>query len=505
MSGQFPAISLDVLMPGCFDAPCARTKVTGLSSDSRNVERGDLFFALDGYSRRGSEFALDAVRAGAVAVASNDPLIGDMPLHVPLCFDEGLGQKTSTIAGIFYGNPSETMDVIGITGTNGKTSCCFWLSWLLARVGVQVGQIGTLGAGMGGASIGQNLNPTGFTTPDALQSQKLLAEYKQAGAEAAVMEVSSQGLDQGRVAAVRFESAIFTNLSRDHLDYHGNRGDYLAAKLKLFARPELKRAIVNLDDRSSASIAPVLPRGVEHYSYGLTDTDADIFFSEIQPDSSGFRVSLDGRWGEAGLLIPVCGEYNLSNLLAVCAAALARGIGFGNVVEFLESAPAVPGRMQQLALPSAPRVVVDYAHTPDAVESVLKALRPQVAGRLITVLGCGGNRDSDKRSPMAIAAVRHSDKQVFTSDNPRHEAPLEILHDMLGGLGEPDSKRVGVIEDRREAIEAALEQAGENDLVAVLGKGHENYQLIRGRKIAFNDAEVCQQILATLAGERAAT
>lgn len=506
MSTQRATKTLASLMPGSFDAAHADIAVTGISSDSRIVEEGNLFFALEGYSRNGSEFAADAVLSGAVAVASNDAAICDLGLNVPVCLDQSLSQKTSLIAGRFYGHPSEAMDVVGITGTNGKTSCCFWLTWMLAESGLSTGHIGTLGAGMGANA--NSLHATGFTTPDALQVQKLLSDCQQAGADAVVMEVSSHGLDQGRVAAVHYESAIFTNISQDHLDYHKDMDAYLATKLKLFERPELKRVVANLDDASCDQIKAAMSEGVEFYSYSLNNPQADIFFSEIRPTPSGYEVTLSSVWGNSRLTIPVFGEYNLSNLLAVSATALAKGVDFSLVVDLLGRVPGVPGRMQCLSVPGAPDVVVDYAHTPDAVASVLGALRSQVSGQLIVVVGCGGERDAEKRPLMAQAAFRYADKQVFTSDNPRNEDPVRILDDMLAGLSDLDKSAVNhirVIEDRRAAIESALEMARENDLVAVLGKGHENQQIIAGKNIEFNDAAVCQSILARIAAERAAT
>lgn len=508
MSTQMPARSLESLMPGCFESAHKDLLVTGLSSDSRKIESGDLFFALEGYSRRGSEFAQDAIGAGAVAVASNDPCIKDLNLSVPVYLDENLSLRMSAIAGEFYQHPSHKMDVVGITGTNGKTSCCFWLAWMLVESDVATGHIGTLGAGMGTNT--ESLSATGFTTPDALQSQRLLAEYRQAGAEAIVMEVSSHGLDQGRVAAVHFESAIFTNLSQDHLDYHQDMGSYLGAKLQLFDRPELKRAIINIDDVSSSRVKSVLREDTELYTYSLynssANSDADIYFSYIETTTFGYKVVLSGHWGEAELLIPVLGEYNLSNLLAVSLVALAKGVSFEKVTELLGRVPGVPGRMQHLSVPSSPSVVIDFAHTPDAVASVLKALRSQVDGQLIVVLGCGGDRDVEKRPLMALAACKHSDKQVFTSDNPRNESPSKILNEMLAGLdGSSHKNHLRVVEDRKEAIESALETAGDKDLVAVLGKGHESQQIIGNKVVAFNDAEVCQNILAELSAERAAT
>lgn len=492
-------------MPDCFSGLENDVSVAGLCSDSRLLTSGELFFALKTHSPNSLEYARQAANTGAIAIASDNSDIERAELGIPVHIDPYLAKRVSAIAGEFYDHPSRSMDVIGITGTNGKTSCCYWLGWVLNELGVRTGQIGTLGVGVG-AGIGasddsaeaavQPLRLTGFTTPDAIQTQKLLAECLQSGAEALVMEVSSHGLDQGRVAAVCFQSAIFTNLSQDHLDYHGDMATYLAAKLRLFQMPGLKSAIVNLDDDMSSRIVAVLDPGAEVYTYSLNNSDADLYFSSISIADVGYSVSLNGRWGEAQFSAPVIGEYNLSNLLAVATSLLARGLAIEWVAVQLAQIPPVPGRMQQISVPGVAKVVVDFAHTPDAVASALSSLRPRVAGRLIAVLGCGGDRDSGKRPLMAVAAQLNSDSQIFTSDNPRHESPQQILLDMKAGLNGTDSESVVLIEDRRQAIEAAIAMASEDDLIAVLGKGHENYQDIRGEKQLFNDAQLCRDLLA---------
>ena len=475
-----------------FEPAAHNLLITGLSSDSRAIEQGNLFVALRGYGRPGTEFARDAVQAGAVAVISDLAEIEQLNLNVPVALEPELAARLSSMAGEFYGHPSHSLDVIGITGTNGKTSCCFWLCWLLNQLGKPTGHIGTLGAGMPSKP---GFKPTGFTTPDPIQVQRLLSECLQDNAEAVVMEVSSHGLDQGRVAAVRFDAALFTNLSRDHLDYHADMEAYLQAKLRLFKQAGLKRAIVNLDEAASSRILAALDSRVEPFGYSLFKTEADLYFSSVVPVTAAYEVEIAGLWGSQKMRIPVVGRYNLSNILAVTATLLARGYGLEEIVPQLEQLPSVPGRMQ-IVEPIAvelPRVVVDYAHTPDAVASALSALREQTAGKLIAVLGCGGNRDKDKRPLMAREAVAHSDLQVFTSDNPRNEDPLTILNDMQGGVA--DAASVQIIEDRRKAIELAVSLATAGDLVAVLGKGHESYQLVHDHRIDFSDVDVCSKAL----------
>ena len=475
-------------------APAAQNLlITGLSSDSRTIEQGNLFVALRGYGRPGTDFAKDAVQAGASAVISDLTEVRKLDLNVPVALEPELAARLSSMAGEFYGHPSHSLDVIGITGTNGKTSCCFWLSWMLNRLGSPTGHIGTLGAGMPSE---KGFKSTGFTTPDPVQVQRLLSECLQKQAEAVVMEVSSHGLDQGRVADIRFDAALFTNLSRDHLDYHADMEAYLQAKLRLFKQAGLNRAIVNLDEPVSHRIFAELDSRVESFGYSLFDAAADLYFSSVEPVTAAYKVEMDGSWGRQKLRIPVVGRYNLSNILAVTGTLLARGFSLKEIAPLLEQLPSVPGRMQIIEpiVAELPRVIVDYAHTPDAVASALSALREQATGKLIVVLGCGGNRDKSKRPLMAQEAVNHADLQIFTSDNPRNEDPLAILDDMHKGVSGVTS--VQVIEDRGKAIELAISLAEAGDLVAVLGKGHEDYQLVGDHRVSFSDADVCSKALA---------
>ena len=491
MNAMMRSMPLDKIAPQ-FGSVGRSVLITGLSSDSRTVEPGNLFVALRGYGRPGTDFAADAVKAGAAAVISDLPEVAALDLNIPVAHEPDLAAMLSAMAGEYYGHPSRSLDVIGITGTNGKTSCCYWLSWMLNQLGQLSGHIGTLGAGMPSET---GFRSTGFTTPDPIQVQRLLSECLQHKAKAVVMEVSSHGLDQGRVAAVRFEAALFTNLSQDHLDYHADMESYLQAKLRLFRQAGLRRAIVNLDEPVSDRVLAELDSTVEAFGYSLANPNADLHFTVIKPLTAAYLVEIAGAWGCRQLRIPVVGRYNLSNVLAVTATLLVRGFELEEISPLLERLPSVPGRMQIIGPvdKELPAAVVDYAHTPDAVASVLTALREQTAGNLIAVLGCGGDRDRAKRPLMAQEAVGNSEIQIFTSDNPRSEDPLAILNEMQAGV--PKAQTVKVIEDRAQAIQTAINLATTGDLVAVLGKGHERSQILVDRQIDFSDAEICRKAL----------
>lgn len=519
-SSSSSSMSLAKLMPGCFSVDAASMEISALASDSRKASENSLYFAVKSQNSNTASYVLDAVNAGAVAVATDDEQIAQQSLIAATYFDEQMSAKVSSVASTFYQNPSQELSVVGITGTNGKTSCCYWLSWLFNQAGIACGQIGTLGFSSG---VVPTLKPTGFTTPDPIQTQQLLAECRDANSQAVVMEVSSHGLDQRRVEAVLFRSAIFTNLSQDHLDYHQTMASYLDAKLSLFRRKELCHAIINLDDVYSDNVQAAVSSSVKIYSYSLKNTEATLYFSGIQAVAGGYQVrlhfsgdaldrasSIGSPQQDAKLMIPVFGEYNLSNLLAVSAVALAHSVSFEQLVELLSIIPGVPGRLQQIRLlkglantpqelanvwQKLPSVLVDFAHTPDAVSSALSSLRDQAAGRLIVVLGCGGNRDKSKRPLMAKAAVEHSDVQFFTSDNPRTEPSQDILQQMMVGLANEEQESVSVIADRKQAIDTAIRCAKSDDIVAVLGRGHETHQEIMGEKHPFNDAAVCFELL----------
>ncbi|MBN2885341.1 MAG: UDP-N-acetylmuramoyl-L-alanyl-D-glutamate--2,6-diaminopimelate ligase [Chromatiaceae bacterium] len=472
--------------------------VSALALDSREVVPGALFLACRGSARHGLEFAEEARRRGALAIlaepapqwssAAMAALGARLGLEVLAV--EALGARASALAARFHGNPSQALEVFGVTGTNGKSSVTHFLAQALAPE-CRCAIIGTLGNGFPGA-----LRPSRHTTPDALSLQATLAELRAEGARALAMEVSSHALDQERVGAVSFSHAIFTNLSRDHLDYHGDMAAYGAAKRRLFARPELGWAVINLDDPFAPELIEALAPGVALAGYGL-DPPPELLrrarcwvsAPAIEQGPTGLDLVVDARTEQgverARLRSALLGRFNALNLLAVLGVQLTRGLSLERAVRTLERVRAVPGRMEAFGGEGAPRVVVDYAHSPDALEQVLASLREHVSGRLITVFGCGGERDRGKRPLMGAIAERHSDLVILTDDNPRRESPEAIVSDVLAGLARPE--RVRVERSRALAIRLAMTLAGLDDLVLVAGKGHETTQDMGECKVHFSD------------------
>jgi UDP-N-acetylmuramoyl-L-alanyl-D-glutamate--2,6-diaminopimelate ligase len=376
---------------------------------------------------------------------------------------------------------------IGVTGTNGKTSCAWWLTQLLGDVGQNPGLIGTLGCGVWNKNKGIELRETGYTTPDAKLLQKILAEFAEQGASHVVMEVSSHGLQQGRVSAITFSSALFTNLSHDHLDYHGTMEEYGAAKARLFHFPGLKHAIINLDDDFGRKLISQITK-VPVLSYSVANPAADIYVKNIQLDASGLCGELVTPWGQAKLIAPIVGDFNVANLLGVIAVLCAEGFDFTEVVAATKNLQAPPGRLQRVvadAVSNEIDVFVDFAHTPDALDKVLSTLKKQTRHHLWCVFGCGGDRDSSKRAVMGQVVSRLADHGVVTSDNPRSENPQAIIDQIVSGMAQGNS---AVIADRKMAILYAVHHAVAGDVVLIAGKGHENYQEIKGNKIPFSDA-----------------
>jgi UDP-N-acetylmuramoyl-L-alanyl-D-glutamate--2,6-diaminopimelate ligase len=447
-----------------------------LSSDSRRCAPGVVFLAYPGERADGRQHIPDALARGASAVLwDEDRFAWRSEWQVPNAAVPGLKQQAGAIAHDFYGRPSEFLWMCGVTGTNGKTSCSQWIAALLGRAGTKCGVIGTLGSGFPG-----KLGDPGNTTPDAIELHRNLKEMKQDGAGAVAMEVSSHGLVQGRVNAVRFSCALFTNLSHDHLDYHGTLEAYAAAKARLFDMPGLETAVLNLDDPLGASLAARLRMRV----IGYTQAGAKGPRETLSTDGR----EIDSPWGKAKLALNQVGTFNISNALGVLGCLVARGVPFADAARMLESLPPVPGRMQVVA--QEPLVVVDYAHTPDALEKVLQALRPAATrrgGRLVAVFGAGGDRDAAKRPVMGAVACRLADRVMLTSDNPRSEDPLAILSQIAhGARGAHETEP-----DRARAIEKALNSAAPSDVIVIAGKGHEDYQEIAGRRHPFSDeAEV---------------
>jgi len=486
------------LLPGeVLSDDLAKLLVTGLCLDSRNVCPGDLFLAVPGTLVDGRDYIAPALQAGAVAVLAEAEGLGvSADRVIPIT---GLSQQLSEIAGHFYGEPSEKMVLTAVTGTNGKTTCSQLLAQLFSLAGHPAGVIGTLGCGVyrDGAV---KLSETGMTTPDAVTVQTLLADYSDAGVDRLAMEVSSHSLDQSRVAALRFTTAVFTNLSRDHLDYHGSLVNYAQAKMRLFAMADLQHAVINVDDPVGAEIAMKLPAAVELISYSLDNHGADVTAEQIELTASGIRAQLKTPWGSGQLVSSLLGRFNLENLLAVVSVACAQGLPLEMVMQLLPRLQAVAGRMERVSGIPGPGVVIDYAHTPDALEKALLTLREHCDGELWCVFGCGGDRDRGKRPLMGEIAGRLADRTVVTSDNPRGENPEVIIEEILCGIS--GEAALDVIADRAQAIRHAVREAAENDLVLIAGKGHEAYQLVGARRLPFSDIGEARLALRQRGGGR---
>lgn len=460
-----------------------------LVSDSRLVEVGDTFVAYPGESADGRAYISQAIARGASAVLwEQEGGHWQEDWRVPNIPVSGLRGEISTIAGEFYGEPSQRLWMIGITGTNGKTSCSHWLAQCLTRLGRKSAVIGTLGNGFPGA-LSEAIN----TTPDPIMLQSQLADYSQQGAVAVAMEVSSHGLAQGRVNGIRFDVAVLTNLSRDHLDYHGCMEDYAAAKSQLFDWPELKCSVLNADDAFGVRLAAdQAARGRRVLTYGLDG--GDVTCSALNLGETGIAMRVVTPWGDTEIEAPVLGRFNASNVLAVLSALLVSDVPLQQATDALSRIEPVPGRMQQLGGGELPLVIVDYAHTPDALEKVLTSLREQCQGQLVCVFGCGGNRDKGKRPLMGMAVSRLVDLAVVTSDNPRHEDPRRIIDEIVEGM----TGNYRIEEDRAAAIDGAIRDSRAGDIVVLAGKGHEPYQHIGNRKLPFSDLNVAQRVLDSL-------
>jgi UDP-N-acetylmuramoyl-L-alanyl-D-glutamate--2,6-diaminopimelate ligase len=447
--------------------------INQLSSDSRRCAPGVAFLAYPGEAADGRRHIPDALARGAAAVLwEQEGFAWDSSWKIPNAPVKDLKQQAGALSHEFYGRPSESLWVCGVTGTNGKTSCSQWIAALLGKTAV----IGTLGAGFPG-SLSAALN----TTPDAVELQFLLKEFRRQGATAVAMEVSSHGLAQGRVNGVRFDCALFTNLTHDHLDYHGTMAAYGEAKARLFEMPGLEVAVLNLDDPFGVELARRLAGRVRTIGYSLEPRDVPVDQKLV--------------W-DSTLQIPALGRFNASNALGVLGCLLAKGIPLEDAKKRLAKLPPVPGRMQ--ALGEAPLVVIDYAHTPDALQNVLQALRPVAqkrGGRLLVAFGAGGDRDPTKRPRMGEIAARLADRVLITSDNPRSENPLSIIEAIRAGA--PGGE---VEPDRARAIEQLILQADPSDLILIAGKGHETYQEIAGRRSHFSDEEHARAALALRAG-----
>ena len=457
----------------------AELTIAGLKIDSRNVVANDAFVAIKGRHVDGSLYINSAIKNGAIVILVNEPIAEKY--SVPVFVIDKLEQRLGLLAARFYGG-EEALKIIGITGTNGKTTSAHLLGQLLNGLGMPCGLIGTLGCGMPGQLI-----DTGMTTPDVFSVHSNLALIQQQGGQAVAMEVSSHGLDQNRVNNVFFHSALITNLTRDHLDYHGDMQTYGAAKKKLFQRPELQCAVLNADDSFAFSLRHDLSASINCVTYSSQSANADVWVSDVTYHGDGVSGMIHSPWGEQAFMCSLLGPFNLSNILGAISVLGAWGYPLADILVQVKKLAPVPGRMQIIA-GNGPLVIVDYAHTPDALEQALKASRIHCEGTLQLVFGCGGDRDIGKRKQMGEIASQFSDHSVITSDNPRSEQPEKII-DMIAA-GFDDSQCYIRETDRAKAITLAITKAAVNDCVLIAGKGHENYQEADGRRIVFSDVDI---------------
>ncbi|WP_373542055.1 UDP-N-acetylmuramoyl-L-alanyl-D-glutamate--2,6-diaminopimelate ligase [Chamaesiphon sp.] len=467
-------------------------EVTGLKTNSHACTPGDLFIGMPGTRVDGGEFWQGAIAAGAIGAVISPAAAAIHPPTAANCIAiaTDLTAACAALAGTFYQHPARTLKMVGVTGTNGKTTTTHIIEYLLAQASISTALLGTL------YTRWQGYQKTAtHTTPFAVDLQQQLALALAAGSQVALMEVSSHALDQGRVMGCPFEVGVFTNLTQDHLDYHQNMESYFQAKALLFSPEYLGgRAIVNLDDEYGKRIIAQIP-AERVWSYSTTDPTADLWTNELTYQQTGVTGQLHTPQGEISFSSPLVGDYNLENLLAAVATALHLGMGLDAIVAAIAHFPGVPGRMErvQVAPEQDITAIVDYAHTPDSLESLLTAARPFIHGKVICVFGCGGDRDRTKRPQMGKIAAALADLVVVTSDNPRTEDPAKILQDVMAGI----ERTIGieVIADRAQAIERAIAMAAPGDGVLIAGKGHEDYQILGTEKIYFDDREQARTAL----------
>jgi len=486
-------ISLASLLHGLAAVP-RDVLLTDMTLDSRQVQPGGAFLACRGAGRHGLEFAGEVARRGAAALLWEPDGVHRPPAmdsqivvtEVPL-----LGARASLIADRFFGSPSRQLDVVGVTGTNGKTTCAWLLAQALTACELPAAYLGTLGAAFGGELVAGEM-----TTPDAVTVQRQLADFAEHGARQVAMEVSSHGLVQNRVAAVHFDAAVFTNLTRDHLDFHGDMDRYGAAKASLFERDDVRLRVFNVDDAFGAQLAarPAFAGRIACTRGAAAVTGPFVRAQAIRYHSAGTQFALQSSFGAAEVSTSLLGEFNVDNVLAVLAVLLGSGVSLPRAAAALPSLAAPSGRLEVITAPRAPLVVVDYAHTPDALEKALQTLRRHCDGRLTAVFGCGGDRDRGKRPQMGAVAVRLADDVILTDDNPRSEAGDAIIADILAGVGAAPAVRVE--RDRRAAICSAISAARPGDLVLIAGKGHESVQIVGSARLPFSDQQVARAALA---------
>jgi len=473
--------TLSELLRGLADAP--ELPVSGIASDSRRLKNGFLFLACEGVSSHGLDYLSEARNAGVSAVAW-DASTANAPadIGVPMIAVENLAAHLGDISNRFYGNPSSKLKTVGVTGTNGKTTVAWLIAQCLHRLDDRCAYLGTLGFG-----IDELQGADGMTTPAAVELHGHLADFLKQDATHAAIEVSSHALSQGRVDGVQFDAVLFTNLTRDHLDYHGDMQSYFESKALLFLEHAANCKIINLDSEFGTELAARCGQDVVTVSTHF-DRVANgrpyVFVRSVVANENGSDVTITSSWGDGKFTLPLPGDFNVANAAIVLAYLLTTGTGLEQACDVLQLVDAPPGRMQQISTTGS-ALYVDYAHTPNAIESALRALRPHCRGKLWCVFGCGGDRDTGKRPLMGKLAERLADQVIITTDNPRHEDPKNIIDEILGGFSNVDDATI--IEDRAAAIAWTIANAGPTDVVLIAGKGHEDYQEVGGERHAFSD------------------
>lgn len=485
------------IFPGIPENAFSHLEIGDICYDARKVTTGAVFVAIRGSTADGHDFIGDAIKNGALALVVEDRAkvpddFSGFVLQVP-----NSRQVLDILASRFYWDPGRDLFCVGVTGTNGKTSIAYMVECILDYSRMPIGVIGTVNH-----RLGNKIWPTEMTTPDPVNLQKRMHEFQQAGASAVVMEVSSHALEQKRVDSVHFNTVVFTNLTRDHLDYHGTMEDYFKAKQRLFTDLLWKTskspcfAIINTDDRWGRQLRVADPAILWTYGH----RDGDFRYEIISMDFTSTKFKIQTPAGDGEVVIPMSGTHNVMNALAAIAVGVSAGIPIQSSIKALANFKGVPGRLQSVPNDKKLAVFVDYAHTPDALENVLTALirvreSLKSSAKIWTVFGCGGDRDKGKRPLMTQMALKYSDHVMITSDNPRTEDPKKIIHDMTDGLPAGEQYKIQIEEQRKPAIQKALQQAKEGDVVLIAGKGHEDYQIIGKDKLPFSDFEVAQEFL----------
>lgn len=494
VEGKIREVSLGALFPELgLPAPVCDLSIRNVVIDSRLIKPGDLFVALKGLQVNGLDFIEHAAEHGAAAIVIDSTadvpagtvqhMLGDAIVSVA-----NLPEKVSSIAGFCYGQPSKHLKAIGVTGTNGKSTCVSLIAQLYSLLDVKAASMGTLGVEFEGRKIAD----FGMTTPDAATCQKSLAKLLQVGAELVALEVSSHGLDQHRVAGIEFDTGVYTNITHDHLDYHGSIENYVAAKQKLFETKGLKTAIINLDDPYTSKMVLAAKGHAKIYSYSLSHFVADVYATDLEFLSRGVEFKLVSPWGIKKVVSPLLGRFNVYNLISAITTLCANDCDFEEVLQAIPKLASIAGRMQKIGSDSDINVVVDYAHTPDALKEAISATRMHTSGKLCVVFGCGGNRDTAKRPVMAKIAEDLSDQVIVTSDNPRNENPEDIIHDICNGFSQ---KLHAVVGERESAIHYAIAQAKTGDTILIAGKGHETYQEVGNDRFDFDDVKISEEAL----------